>query len=127
MNYNIIARDPIDNIDTSALIREELFDNQQYQLSRLEQEILAHKKATYTTEEKELLQKGISSRGLLNSVMTGQGVFALPMIKNNDELMKRFSFPKSGTASNPNLNNENVNIGRQLINNSQAVFSGRLY
>ena len=127
MNVNIIARDPIDNVNSSAQVEAELFDNKHYQLSRLEQEILAHKKATYTTEEKELSQKGISSRGLLNSVMTGQGIFALPMITNNTELMKKFTFPMSGTASNPNLNNKNVNIGQQIINNSQAVFSGRLY
>ena len=127
MNNNIIARDPIDNINSSAQVESELFDNTQYQLSKLEQEISAHKKATYTTEEKELAQKGISSRGLLNSVKTGQGIFSLPMIKNNTELMKMYASPISGTASNPNLNNKNVNIGRQLINNNQAIFSGRLY
>lgn len=127
MNNKVIARDSIDNINTSAQAEAELFDNKHYQLSRLEQEQLAHKRSAYTTEEKELSQKGISSRTLSNSVVTGQGIFALPMINNNAELMKRFTFPMSGTASNPNLNRNNINIGQNLMNNNQAVFSGRLY
>ena len=127
MNSNIIARDTIDNISSSEQVETDLFDNKHYRLSRLEQEQLAHNRATYTTEEKELSQNGISSRGLLNSVVTGQGIFSLPMINNNTELMKMYASPISGTASNPNLNNKNVSIGQQLINNNQAIFSGRLY
>jgi hypothetical protein len=123
---NIIARDPIDNINTSAQVAG-LFNNKQYRLSRLEQEQKAYTKPVYKTEEEELQNKGISSRGLLNSVMTGQGIFALPMIKDNNELIKRFTFPTSGTASNPNLNRNNVMIGEQLVNNSQSAYSGRLY
>ena len=69
----------------------------------------------------------IAGRGLLNSVSTSQGIFVPPLISSQAELISRYTRPRSGLASNPRLNQERVDVGKYLLSNSQAVWSGRLY
>lgn len=125
---NVIARDPIDNINTSRIVSEELFNNADFQPSALQRMQSAFQNSNVTTSSEDLLRKnGIANRGLMNSVLTSRAIFVPPMIKSNEEMMSVYRYPISGTTSNPNLSNERVAIGKMIMQNSQAVSSGRLY
>ena len=123
----IIPRDPIRNIDESRLIESTLYDGEAFQPSFLERELSAYKQPVYYSDQLDLDKVKASNRGLLNSVRTSQSIFQTPIIKDQKELIQRYSRPVSGTASNYLLNKQNVNIGEYLLSRSQAVHSGRLY
>lgn len=127
MSIRVIARDNIQQTNETRKIEDTLFDGQTVRPSALEREAKAYNQPVYKSNQSIMTKDRISSRGLQNSVMTSQGIFVPPMIQNNQELVKMYTRPMSGLASNPKLSQQRVEIGQYIMANSQPVHSGRLY
>ena len=123
----VIARDNIQQTNETRKIEDTLFDGQIVRPSALEREGKAYNQPVYKSNQSIMAKDRIGGRGLLNSVSTSQGIFVPPMITNQAELVSRYTRPRSGLASNPRLNQERVDVGKYIMSNSQAVWSGRLY
>jgi hypothetical protein len=127
MSLRIIARDPIQMMNTTKLVESTLFNGQTDRLSFYERQALAYEQPVYYSQENDMKKVGIARRGLLNSVSTSGGIWVPPMIQNNQQLVKLYTRPVSGTASNPRLNQERLAVGNYIMANAQSVHSGRLY
>ena len=97
-----------------------------YNLSMDQREQLAYNNID-RSQHNNLKKVGIGNRGLLQQTSSTQSIFVPPIIQNNTELIKSYTRPVSGTSSNPQLSQRRVAIGQDIMNRSQAVFSGRLY
>ena len=125
----IIPRDNITlkNTSQNAVNTLGLNTSSGYLPSMFEREMKARNSKISTSKQQELQVVGIGQRGLLDQTRVSQGMFIPPMIQDKEELVKMYTRGASGLASNPNLSNERVNIGTQIMSKSQPVFSGRLY
>ena len=97
-----------------------------YNLSMDQREQLAYNNID-RSQHNNLKKVGIGNRGLLQQTSSNQSIFVPPIIQNNTQLIKSYTRPVSGTSSNPQLSQRRVAIGQDIMNRSQAVFSGRLY
>ena len=125
----LIARDPISIPRTPgqyAIQTLGLNTESGYNLSMVQREQIAYNNLN-RSQHTNLKKVGISNRGLLQQTRSNQSVFERPMIQNNAELVQRYTRPVSGTSSNPQLSQQRVAIGQDIMSKSQAVFSGRLY
>jgi hypothetical protein len=129
MANRIQIRDPIQVINTSknAVNTLRLNTPSGYSTSMLEKELIARKKPTTSSDQTLMRGLSIQNRGLNNMVRTSQAIFAPPMMKDNTEIVKMYTRGPFGDASTPNVSNQDPEIGRKIMSNSQAVFSGRLY
>ena len=126
---SIIARDNISiskNAGQFAIKSLGLDTASGYNLSMAQREQLAYNNLN-RSQHTDLKKVGIGNRGLLQQTRSNQSVFERPMIESNQELVKRYTGPVSGTSSNPRLSQQRVAIGEDIMSRNQAVFSGRLY
>lgn len=113
----IVTRDNIEIIKKQDL---------NYMPSIMQREITARNEPMLYSKQSDLNQVNIPNRGLLSSVMNSQAKFTVPMINSQEELVKRFTRSQSGLASNRLLNQERVENGIKIMNNTQSV-GYRLY
>jgi len=129
MANRIQIRDPIQVINTSknAVNTLHLNTTSGYNTSMLERELIARNKKSTSSDQTMLRVLGIQNRGLNNAMRTSQAIFAPKLMTDNAEIVKMYTRGPFGDASTPNVSNQNIEIGKKIMSDSQAVFSGRLY